>query len=636
MKPPMTFLVFIVMAFFHMDSIVVAFAKQNGVTQMKIRRILAVLLALALPLGTTAFAAGGFSDVAEDAWYADAVEWAVGKKIADGRGNGLFDPDAAVTRAEAVTFLWRMAGEPAPTRTETFADVERDPDSQSYMTAVRWAAENGITDGMGNGEFRPGVKCSRGMILTMLYRMQGRPYDEALEDSDKRTVQETVRRYRDGNLLTDVKEGDWYELPVIWALNSGILGEEQAELHTEGLKEGETPTVTVQPGADCPRGEMVCFLYRFGGHAPLAVETHIAQIDKYGNLDLTVSPEALRKAGYEPGDLILVTIGDAQIRMPIGTHYTDVDAGAPICCLKTSGDGTEKTVLAINSGNLAETAGIAEKHAIDALPGYEWSFLDGYDAAIPVVLSMVQKQGYAVEYELHQLTASRTNKREDYAQLTDADYANFRAVETTGMGNGTLYRSSSPVNPKLNRNQEADAALLQARIRTVINLADSQTEMEQYEGFQTTNYAGCDIIALDMEMDYRTEDYRQKLADGLRFLASREGPYLIHCNEGKDRTGFAAAILEALMGADAGEIAADYMRTFSNFYGVGEGTEQYQKIADSFLESSLAAELGLPSIHGHDAELRSAAEAYLKMIGMTEDEIASLKAHLAEDWAGAS
>ena len=137
-------------------------------------------------------------------------------------------------------------------------------------------------------------------------------------------------------------------------------------------------------------------------------------------------------------------------------------------------------------------------------------------------------------------------------------------------------------------------------------------------------------------MDYRTEDYRQKLADGLRFLASHEGPYLIHCNEGKDRTGFAAAILEALMGADAGEIAADYMRTFSNFYGVGEGTEQYQKIADSFLESSLAAELGLPSIHGHDAELRSAAEAYLKMIGMTEDEIASLKAHLAEDWAGAS
>ena len=105
---------------------------------------------------------------------------------------------------------------------------------------------------------------------------------------------------------------------------------------------------------------------------------------------------------------------------------------------------------------------------------------------------------------------------------------------------------------------------------TVINLADSENEMEQYEGFDTTYYAGCDIIALDMGMDYHEEDYRQKLADGLRFIASHEGPYLIHCNEGKDRTGFVIALLEALMGADADEIAADYMLTFYNYYGLQE------------------------------------------------------------------
>ena len=98
--------------------------------------------------------------------------------------------------------------------------------------------------------------------------------------------------------------------------------------------------------------------------------TEIAQIDKYGNIDLSISPEALRELGYEPGDIIQVKIGDTDIEMPIGTHYTDVDFGAPICCFKTSGDGTEKTVLAICSGNLAETASIAEKHIYAHLFGF--------------------------------------------------------------------------------------------------------------------------------------------------------------------------------------------------------------------------------------------------------------------------
>jgi protein tyrosine/serine phosphatase len=582
---------------------------------MKTRRILAVLLALVLTLGMTALAAGEFSDVPEDAYYADAAVWAAEKGITTGDEDGTFRPELTVTRAEAVTFLWRMAGEPEPTETETFTDVERDPDNLWYKTAVMWAVEEGITDGMGSGEFCPAVTCSRGMILTMLYRMQGRPYDE--------------EGYREGNILTDVREGDWYELPVIWALNCGILGEDQAE----------TPSVTVQPGADCPRGEMVFFLYRaslWGGSVsdtdgPKAVETEIAQIDKYGNLDLAVTPEALRAGGYEPGDVILVRIGDLEIEMPMGTQYTDVDAGTPVCCLRTSGDGTEITILAINSGNLAVTAGIAEKQAIDAAPGYEWSYLNGYEAPVPVILSMARKQGYADEYALHQLTNSRTNRREDYPHLTDADYANFRAVETTGMGKGTLYRSSSPVNPGLNRNREADAALLQAQIRTVIDLADSEVELAQYEGFSTTNYAACDIIALDMGVDFQAAEFQRKLADGLRFIVSHEGPYLIHCNEGKDRAGFAAALLEALMGAEAGEIRADYMRTFYNFYGVQEGTEQYRKISDSFLESSLAAVLGLPSVRDHDGDLRSAAEAYLKTIGMTDEEIAALKERLAAD-----
>ena len=245
-------------------------------------KTLAVLLALAMALSTAAFAADSFSDVPADAYYADAVLWAAEEAITTGYGDATFRPERTVTRAEAVTFLWRMAGEPAPTQEETFDDVENDPNNAWYKTAVQWAVENGITNGTGSG-FSPTVPCSRGMILTMLYRMEGCPFDAALaadvpENSEDWTltdlgnwmVQALVHGFRTG-YVTDIKEGAWYELAIIWANSNGILGENQ--VITEG--EGDGMKLTIQPGTPCRRGEMVSFLYQASGDAPLegAVKT---------------------------------------------------------------------------------------------------------------------------------------------------------------------------------------------------------------------------------------------------------------------------------------------------------------------------------------------------------------------------
>ena len=116
---------------------------------------------------------GVFADVPNSAYYADAVKWAVAQGITNGKGSGLFGSNDACTRAQIVTFLWRAAGSPAPKMTfNPFSDVS--PDAYYYQ-AVLWAVENGITGGMDNGRFSPEGTCTRGQSVTFLHRAAGAP-----------------------------------------------------------------------------------------------------------------------------------------------------------------------------------------------------------------------------------------------------------------------------------------------------------------------------------------------------------------------------------------------------------------------------------------------------------------------------
>lgn len=361
-------------------------------------------------------------------------------------------------------------------------------------------------------------------------------------------------------------------------------------------------------------------------------ESGIQGISKYGNIILEIAPDEFRALGFETADVINARIGKETFSMPVGTAYSDVDNGQPICCVRTNNEGIEQVVLAINGGNLASGAGIADIQTIDADPGFEVIWKDGYDASMKVHLSMKEKQGYAEEYKLQQLTGARSDKREDYPNLSDAEYANIREVNTTGMGKGALYRSSSPIDPSLNRNTHVDALIPVYNIHTIMNMTDQESTMKSYPGFDETNYAKCDVIALAMGMDYSAEDFRQKLADGLRFMIDHEGPYLLHCKEGKDRTGFVAAILEALMGANMDEITADYMTTYTNYYGILPGSPQYDEIAKSNIGVSMEKALGMNQSDAQESDLPTIATNYLKGIGLSDDEISTLKEKLGKNY----
>ena len=107
-----------------------------------------------------------FVDVKADAYYYDAVLWAVEKGVTSGTSATTFSPDATVTRGQTVTFLYRANGSPAANGA-SFSDVAAD---EYYANAVAWAVRSGITTGTGNGKFSPSADCTRGQIVTFLYR----------------------------------------------------------------------------------------------------------------------------------------------------------------------------------------------------------------------------------------------------------------------------------------------------------------------------------------------------------------------------------------------------------------------------------------------------------------------------------
>lgn len=358
-----------------------------------------------------------------------------------------------------------------------------------------------------------------------------------------------------------------------------------------------------------------------------AVEAVVVEIQKYGNLVLDLKGSDLLAAGFDFGDVVTVKLNGAEYEMPVVSNYSDVDNGSMLCRVVIKEETNEDALLiAINMGDLATTAGIAVKNKIEADPGFEWIYNEGIEQPVKVAIDIKEAGAYHEQYLIHQLI--RSEERDSYPDLSDEEFANFRMISTTNIGYGTLYRSSSPVNPEISRNTYADAAAEAAGIKTVVNLADSEETMKAYEGFADSYYAKLNIIGLNLGVDFTAAEFKEGLAAGLRHIAANEGPYLLHCNEGKDRAGFTSAIIEAFMGATLDEVIDDYMITFHNYYGVEKGSEQYEAVVNSNIIKALQTAFGVDDLSAVD--LAAEAEEYLKTdLGLTGEEISALREKLA-------
>lgn len=346
-------------------------------------------------------------------------------------------------------------------------------------------------------------------------------------------------------------------------------------------------------------------------------KANVAEIAKYGNLVLDITGAELFDKGYEYGDLLEVTVANQTWEIPLCSNYSDVDAGVSV--LRAS-SAENAVVLAINMGDFATTAGIATKAKIEEEPGYRWDYL--LKTPVQIKISLKQEDGYRQQWLIHQLV--RTDERADYTHLSDEAFANFRVIDTTGMGQNTLYRSSSPINPGIGRNTYADKAAKNAGIVTVINLADASNT---YESPEDAYYRTCQVTYLNLGMDFTSAEATASLARGMRFIINGEAPYLLHCNEGKDRAGFVSALLECLMGATINEVVEDYMETYFNYYGVEKGSEKYDAVVNSNIIQALQTNFKVKDVY--KADLAVEAEAYLtEDLGLSKDEVTALKAKL--------
>lgn len=723
------------------------------------KRILPLTLAAAMALSVsvpamaangTAQSAPAFTDVAEQAWYAPAVSYVSEKGIMNGTGDGTFSPALTVTRGMVYQTLYNMAGRPAVAEAADFHDVS----GKWYADAAAWAQDEGLTSGVGQGNFggenamtrqelgkvfadyaaaqgvhaanadlssytdaasvaswakdgmeravalgilsgsqnklNPTGTAQRSELAQMLMNFGNLSFETPAEDYIKEHAEDFfltgkteyviqgMMVSKDTAFHNDLENVDYVatddgESVVL----KGTVGEQWitklskvletytkadgTPLKAEDFTGNKDTFIDIKTKAE-PDTNFACFVpndvrltvntawgdvlhvndpvseHGYGDYlvcpnkdgkpdfsdvwvvnGAIFANTYdtsrgpvvgsVAAIEKYGNLDLDIKPEALYTTGLELGDVLDVTVNGYSLEIPFCTAYSDVNTGE---CVVRDNQESDILVVAINMGNFAGTYGVEEDDV--------------------VTFTLAEKAGYLGQYQAHQL--QRTNERSDYA--SDEVFANFRPVVLGDIAEGVLYRTSSPVNPEIGRAAYADDLIEKAGVKTVINLADDEKAIEGYfaaEGFDSPYYKSLyeagNVVALNMGVDYKAADFQAKLKTGLEFMIDHKGPYAFHCTEGKDRAGFTAILLEALMGATKQEIVADYMVSYENYYHVEKNSEQYKLISE-VAEGMLRDLAGLEKDADlSKVDLQKAAEDYLTGIGLTASQISALKTNLS-------
>ena len=350
---------------------------------------------------------------------------------------------------------------------------------------------------------------------------------------------------------------------------------------------------------------------------------------EYGGVYIKIAIDDFNALGFSFGDSIDLTFDNGRKLEDI-PYYNGyyVDAGEP---LLIGYPGYEYIKATINYGqDLWDEFSLKVPANVEGL--WKKAVLEEHNTA---TITLHEKGKYLPIQEASDIHYFDERERYD----SDAMFANFRSMNLGKLKRDVIYRSASPCDNQHNRAPYVDALIKEAGVKTILDLADNEVKIEKYiarddfaSPYFLSLYDSDQVIPIALNMNYLSDDFGMKIVQGFNLMAEKEGPYLIHCTEGKDRTGFVAMLIEALAKASYEEIEADYMKTYANYYRIDKSNdkEKYQIILERNLDGMIAFMVNDAGIDFKNCDLSIYAENYLQRCGMSEEQIQALKGCLME------
>ena len=331
---------------------------------------------------------------------------------------------------------------------------------------------------------------------------------------------------------------------------------------------------------------------------------------KFGGVYIKITIDDFNKLGFKYGDSVNVKFSNGYELLDLpyyNGYYVDIDESLLIAY-----PGYDYIKVAVNYGaDLWLTANLNENDTATITLNESGKYLKIQNAR-----------------DIH-YTDTQGN-------IPDEVFGNFRNVIVGNIKDNILYRSASPSDNSYNRSPVVDRLIKEVGVNYIINLSDSEDDLKEEINKDDFNspyflslYNNNRVLALSMNMQFKEQSFKDSLVKALTTMANNEGPYLIHCVEGKDRTGYVLMVIESLMGASYKEMVDDYMVTYKNYYNITKDSdiERYETIKEKNIDLMLHYIIGdenktkdLTKINNYS----SYAKEYLLMVGMSEDNINKL------------
>ncbi len=344
--------------------------------------------------------------------------------------------------------------------------------------------------------------------------------------------------------------------------------------------------------------------------------------DEFGGAYIDISIDGFNKLGFKFGDSLDLSFSNNVKYKDIG-YYSGyyVPAGQE---LVVGYPGYDYIKFCINYGDDVYT-------------------MNKFDKDTKVTIT-VNKEG---KYKDVEETLSITYSDDINEYDSKEQFANFRSIKAGNLKENLIYRGASPIDNRRKRASTVDSLLKENNIQYDIDLADKLITSNTFvsidnkpllgasnfvigEYFQTLLDAN-KAIFLGMAAAYKTDVFASQMKTMFEAILNNDGPYYIHCLEGKDRTGYVCMVIEALLGATYEELIDDYFITYHNYYGIEKGSNKYEVIKSLHIDEMIRYVFGFDEeTNLLTANYKTPVNSYLLSIGLTQEQIDAIQVKLSK------